>query len=81
MKIGISPNVKSLLVPVHGLRHPSVGDTTGWYIWVGQGEPSDPDCFVPLHMEHVAEWRPELPPGWRFLADGTYEDVWYDGSL
>jgi hypothetical protein len=65
-----------------------VGDTSGWYIWAGEGSPSsDPDFFVPLHLEHLSEWRPEilkflgLPPGWRFLTAGKYEDVWYDATL
>jgi hypothetical protein len=22
-----------------------------------------------------------LPPGWRFLTDGLYVDVWYDAAL
>jgi hypothetical protein len=50
-------------------------DTSGWYIWAGEGGPSDdPDFFVPLHVEHLAEWCPHitkylgLPPGWRFLV-------------
>jgi len=47
----------------------------------------EPDAFVPLHVEHLAAWRPEilrflgLPPGWRFLTDGSYVDVWYDAAL
>ncbi len=87
MKVGIARNVKDGVLPIHGLRHPPVGDTTGWYIWAG-GEPSDdPDFFVPLHVEHVTTWCPEvvrflgLPPGWRFLVAGDDEDVWQDASL
>jgi hypothetical protein len=88
MKVGIARNVRSTIVPVNGLRITSEGDTTGWYIWAGEGDPSDaPDFFVPLHVEHLVEWRPEilkflgLPPGWRFLTDGKYEDVWQDLNL
>jgi hypothetical protein len=88
LKFGIALNARSTLVPINGLRHPPEGDTTGWYIWAGEGElSSDPDFFVPLHVAHLAEWRPEilrflgLPPGWRFLTDGTYEDVWEDSTL
>lgn len=88
LKVGVAWNVRSSAVPVHGLRHPPTGDTTGWYIWAGDGPPSpSQDFFVPLHMEHLAEWRPEvlrflgLPPGWRFLTDGKIEDVWEDRSL
>lgn len=88
LKVGVALNVKSPAVPVNGLRHPPKGDTTGWYIWAGEkGIPSDPDFFVPLHVGHLAKWRPEvlkflgLPPGWRFLTDGCYEDIWEDPSL
>ena len=47
----------------------------------------DSDFFKPLHVEHLADWCPEirkylgLPPGWRFLIAGDHEDVWYDESL
>jgi hypothetical protein len=47
----------------------------------------DPDFFVPLHVEHLDEWCPMampfllLPPGWRFLTDGDYEDVWHDPDV
>ena len=46
-----------------------------------------PDFFVPLHVEHLAEWCPgvtkflALPPGWRFLTAPDHEDVWFDVSL
>jgi hypothetical protein len=88
LKVGVSRNLKSTIVPVNGLRHPPAGDTTGWYLWAGEGgPPSDPEFFVPLHVAHLSTWRPEvlkflgLPPGWRFLTDGTYEDVWHDSAL
>ena len=88
MKVGVALNVKSHIVPINGVRHPQEGDTTGWYIWAGTGDmPSDPSFFVPLHVEHLPEWRPEvakylgLPPGWRFQIDGDYEDVWQDLGL
>lgn len=32
LKVGISINVKDGVLPINGLRHPSEGDTTGWYI-------------------------------------------------
>lgn len=87
LKVGIAVNVKSGLQPINGLRHPPEGDTTGWYIWAG-GEPSqDPDFFVPLHVEHLEEWCPQvmrflgLPPGWRFLIADDHEDVWEDPTL
>jgi hypothetical protein len=88
MKVGVALNINSSTIPVNGLRHPSTRDSTGWYLWAGEGDPlSDPGFFVPLHVEHLAEWRPEvlkflgLPPGWRFLTDGSHEDVWEDSSL
>jgi hypothetical protein len=50
MKVGISRNVLTGLKPLNGLRHPPVGDTTGWYIWAGEEISQDPDFFVPLHV-------------------------------
>jgi hypothetical protein len=86
-KVGISRTVLSGLSPVNGLRHRPVGDTNGWYIWAG-GEPGqDPDFFIPLHVEHLEEWCPEvlpflaLPPGSRFLLADGHEDVWHDAGL
>jgi hypothetical protein len=87
LKLGISPNVRSGLRPLNGLRHPQQGDTTGWYIWAGEELSSAPDFFQPIHVSHIREWCPELfrflglPPGWRFLVDGDYLDVWYDAKL
>jgi len=87
MKVGIALNVREGVVPINGLRHPPEGDTTGWYIWAGEELSSDPDFFKPLHVEHLPDWCPQvqkylgLPPGWRFLIAGDYEDVWYDESL
>jgi hypothetical protein len=86
LKVGVSRNVKDGIWPVNGLRHTLEGDTTGWYIWAGEYS-SDPDFFVPLHVEHLDEWCPEvlkylgLAPGWRFLIAPSYEDVWEDSSL
>ena len=80
-------NVRGDLWPVNGLRHRVAADTCGWYIWAGEVLPEDDDFFVPLHVEHVSQWRPEiipylsLPPGWRFLIAPGYEDVWYDHTL
>ena len=86
-KIGITGNIKEGVKPINGLRHPPEEGTTGWYIWAGEEISDSPDFFMPLHIEHISEWCPEvqkylgLPPGWRFLIDGEYEDVWYDDSL
>ncbi|SRR6266852_576862 len=86
-KAGVAANVKIDISPINGLRHPPVGDTTGWYIWAGQVLSDDPDFFAPVHIRHLSELRPDvlrylaLPPGWRFLIAGGYEDVWFDASL
>jgi hypothetical protein len=86
MKVGISLNVKDRVFPIHGLRHKMEGNTSGWYIWAGELS-SDPDFFVPLHVLHLEQWCPmilkylALEPGWRFLIDPEYEDVWYDKNL
>jgi hypothetical protein len=86
-KVGIARNVRTGLSPLNGLRLPPEADTTGWYIWAGEEWTDDPAFFVPLHVEHLGSWRPEvlpylqLPPGWRFLLAPHYEDVWFDASL
>lgn len=86
-KVGISRNVRDGIQPINGLRHRPNGDTTGWYIWAGDVLSDDPAFFMPLHVEHLKEWCPEvmkylqLPPGWRFLLSAGYEDVWEDPSL
>jgi hypothetical protein len=87
LKVGIARNVHEGRMPINGLRHPPEGDTTGWYIWAGEELSDAPDFFVPLHVEHMAQWCPDairflgLPPGWRFLVAGEYEDVWEDPTL
>jgi hypothetical protein len=86
-KVGVARNVRDGLVPLNGLRHPPEGDTCGWYLWAGEEFSEDADFFVPLHVEHLAEWCPQvipylgLPPGWRILIAPGYEDVWSDKSL
>ncbi|MCA1369170.1 hypothetical protein I6F15_17415 [Bradyrhizobium sp. BRP14] len=87
MKVGIAMNVRDGTRPINGLRHPPVGDSTGWYIWAGEELFGDSEFFKPLHVHHLPGWCPEvqkflaLPPGWRFLLSEDYEDVWYDESL
>lgn len=74
-------------MPINGLRHPLEShDTTNWYIWAGEYSEEE-DFFDRIHVEHLLELCPKalrflgLAPGWRFLFDNTYEDVWYDQSL
>ena len=86
LKVGISKDVKENVYPLNALRHPSEGDTSGWYIWAGEFSNAS-DFFVPLHISHLPDWCPEilpylgLAPGWRVLLAPDYEDVWYDASL
>jgi hypothetical protein len=84
-KLGIAASARSA-TPLHGLRHPIVGDTCGWYIWGGELS-DDPSFFKPIHMAHIADWCAAvipylgLPAGWRFLIAEGHEDVWFDASL
>ncbi len=87
MKVGIAKNVKEGAFPLHGLRHPVEGDTTGWYIWAGEELSSEDNFFEPLHVSHLAERCPDsipflgLEPGMRFLLAPGQEEVWYDEAL
>lgn len=74
-------------MPVNGLRHPVENkQSVGWYVWTGEYS-SENDFFQPIHVSHLLEICPRvlnylgLPPGWRFLFDNEYEDVWYDETL
>lgn len=86
-KIGITEGVRTGQLPINGLRHRPVGDTSGWYVWAGEELSDSPDFFLPLHIEHLEEWCPQirkylgLAPGWRFLIAGDFEDVWFDSTL
>ena len=85
-RIGIA--IETLdLQPLNGLRIDPESNVCGWYLW-GGGEPSEADDFYkPVCVEHVADYCPAaipflaLPPGWRFLTDGNYVDVWFDAAL
>lgn len=82
-KLGISLSVRDGILPIHGLRLQPEGGTCGWYIWAGEFSEAE-DFFKPLHVTHLRDWCPAvlpflaLPPGWRFLTDADYEDVWFD---
>ena len=87
LKVGIALNVRDDIQPINGLRHPPEADSSGWYIWAGEELSDDYNFFQPLHIEHLGDWCPQiqkflgLPPGWRFIKTGDYEDVWFDESL
>jgi hypothetical protein len=87
LKVGIARNAKDGAWPLNGLRHPPVGDTTGWYIWAGETLSDAPDFFEPVHVHHLSARCPALlrflglAPGWRFLLAGGYADVWADLAL
>lgn len=73
--------------PINGLRYPAESGTCGWYIWGGETFPTGDSDFAPLHVSHLPEYCPDaiqflgMPPGWRFLTDGDYIDVWEDREL
>jgi hypothetical protein len=87
LKLGLALHVSPTAIPINGLRHPPVGDTTGWYIWAGEELSDKDDFFRPVHVSHLVEEIPALekylalPPGWRFLVAGDYQDIWFDPSL
>lgn len=60
LKLGISLNVKEGIIPINGLHlYPEKG-TSGWFIWAGEEFSEDPDFFVPLHIEHIDDWVPNV---------------------
>ena len=85
-KVGIALATLSK-APLNALRHPSQGNTCGWYIWGGEILSQSPQFFQPLHVRHLAEYCPSLlpylglAPGWRVLAAGEQVDVWHDPEL
>lgn len=85
-KLGIAIETIGQL-PINGLRCTPENGTCGWYLWCGEEFSNDPDFFKPLHVSHIENYIPEikkylaLPPGYRFLVAGDYEDVWHDPNL
>jgi hypothetical protein len=74
-------------ITINGLRHSiEKENVSNWYIWSGEYSSTD-DFFKPIHVKHLLEICPKaidylgLAPGWRFLFDSMYEDVWYDENL
>lgn len=84
-KVGLSRSARYER-PIYGLRVNPTAGTSGWYIWAGEMS-NDPDFFDATHIDHLPETCPlaipflSLPPGWRFLSDGDYCDVWFDPEL
>lgn len=86
-KVGFALNIRTGLQPINGLRLTPTETTCGWYFYAGLEHSEDPDFYVPLHVEHLQEWCPDLlpylllPPGTRFIIAPDYEDVWSDPAL
>ena len=87
LKVGVSDNFFSEVLPLNGLRHPPEKSTCGWYLWAGEEMSEADDFFKPMHVYHLIERCPNvvkylaLPPGWRFLLAGEHEDVWFNANL
>lgn len=87
MMVAIARGFDKHKYPVNGLRHPPEGPMCGWYLWSGEEFPIEKDAFVTVHVAHIIKDHEELaqflglPPGWRFLYAGPYEDVWRDEKL
>ena len=85
--VGLADNARTGLTPLNGLRTEPAGNATGWFIWGGTSFSQADDFFKPVHVAHLMELCPDvlpyfgLPPGWRFLVEGAYEDIWFDRSL
>ena len=84
--VGVARNLTPTSTLLHGLRHPPVKETSGWYIWASEYSDAD-DFFEPVHAAHLHNLCPQaidylgLAPGWRFLIAGDQIDVWYDEHL
>jgi hypothetical protein len=87
LRFGFSKNFFSGVMPLNGFRHPAEGNMCGWYFWAGEEFSKADDFFKPMHVFHLIDRSPyllqylALPAGWRFLAAGDYEDVWFDENL
>lgn len=85
--MGISQSALDGVLPLNGLRHSYRSGLTPWFIWGGKEYSEDDDFFKSIHACHLDDRCPLavrfllLPAGWRFLTDGTYEDVWFDPQL
>ncbi len=83
--LSISKGFDPKSFPINGLRHSEM-KSSGWFIWSGDYSDSD-DFFETIHAHHMNDICDSvikylaLAPGWRFLFDNDYEDVWYDPDL
>jgi len=80
-------SLEKKVLPINGLRHSiENNNSSSWFIWAGEYS-NAPEFFKPVHIHHLLELYPNaikflgLSPGWRFLTDGVYEDVWFDEKL
>ncbi|MFY1827994.1 hypothetical protein ACN47A_18885 [Myxococcus fulvus] len=88
MRVAVARDIREGVMPVNGLRHAVKPGGVGWFIWPGEGPLcQDDDYFVTVCVEHLDTWCPlalpflGLPPGWRFLTDGPYVDMWFDQKI
>jgi hypothetical protein len=85
-KAGVALQTRGQL-PLNALRHAPVAGASGWYLWWGDTLTEHPEFFQPLHVEHLADYAPELvpymslPAGWRVQLAPGHEDVWFDTTL
>ena len=85
--VGISQTALKGVLPINGLRHLEKNRMSCWYIWGGELLSESAGFFKPFHVGHLESHCMMalkfllLPPGWRFLTDGVYEDVWFDSTL
>lgn len=72
--------------PLNGERSNPVAGTSGWFLWTGE-DLSPETKFDAICVAHLRDLAPlsvrflGLAPGWRFLTDGRYTDVWFDPKL
>ena len=87
LELGISANFFDGTMPLNGLRLKPESDTCGWYLWAGEDLSQADNFFQAMHVYHLVEHQSSvlqylaLPPGWRFLTNGIYEDIWFDATL
>jgi len=74
-KLGLALSTTGM-VPINGVRHMPTEETSGWYLWCGDELSGDPDVFAPVHVEHLAEYMPDViesPPSLQPTAGAPAE--------